>query len=112
MSLASEITRIANLRNTIRSKLIALGIISDSSANLSACTTAISGINTLSLTTPTIAISPTLSLNSTTGVVTASGSAYGTVTAGKGYSNGSVSASVPVSASSTLQLTVYDGTIS
>lgn len=111
MSLASEITRIANLRNTIRDKLVSLGIISDTSANLSACTTAISGISDSALTVPTISITPTLSLNSSTGLVTASGSASGTASASTGYSKG-ITKSVTASASNTLQLTVYDGTIS
>lgn len=43
MSIASEITRLMNLRNTIRSKLVSLGLVS-SSADLDTCTDAISGI--------------------------------------------------------------------
>lgn len=43
MSIASEITRLTNLRNTIRSKLVSLGLVS-SSADLDTCADAISGI--------------------------------------------------------------------
>lgn len=111
MSLATEITRIANLRNDIRTKLISLGIISDSAANLSACTTAITGISNSTLTVPTLSITPTMSVNTSTGVVTASGSSSGIASASEGYCSG-LSQSVSASASNTLQLTVYDGTIS
>ena len=45
MSVASEISRLTTLRNNIRTKLIALGIISNSSADLSACYTGINGIS-------------------------------------------------------------------
>lgn len=37
MSISTEITRLTTLRNNIRSKLITLGIISDSSADLQDC---------------------------------------------------------------------------
>lgn len=45
MSVASEISRLTTLRNNIRTKLIALGVISNSSADLSACYTGINGIS-------------------------------------------------------------------
>lgn len=41
MSIATQITRITGLRNRIRTKLISLGLISNQSADLEACTTAI-----------------------------------------------------------------------
>lgn len=44
MSIASQITRLTTLRNNIRTKLIALGIISDSSATLSDCYDGINGV--------------------------------------------------------------------
>lgn len=44
MSIASEITRLGSLRDTIRSKLISAGIISNTSAKLSECATAIDGM--------------------------------------------------------------------
>lgn len=45
MSISNEITRLTGLRNSIRTKLIALGIISNSSATLSDC---YNGINSVS----------------------------------------------------------------
>lgn len=45
MSISSEITRISTLRNTIRAKLISLGITSDESANLEDCSDCINGIS-------------------------------------------------------------------
>ena len=110
MSIASEITRIAGLRDNIRAKLISWGVVTDSSAKLSVCATAINGISDSALTVSTISVTPALSLNSSTGLVTASGSASGTASASKGYSKG-ISKSVSAVASNTLQLTVYDGTI-
>lgn len=44
MSIATEISRLTTLRNSIRAKLIALGIISDSSADLEDCYNGINGI--------------------------------------------------------------------
>ena len=44
MSVQSEITRLTGLRNSIRTKLIALGILSSSSADLDDCATGIDGI--------------------------------------------------------------------
>lgn len=44
MSIASEITRLGSLRDTIRNKLISAGIISNASAKLSECATAINGM--------------------------------------------------------------------
>ena len=44
MSIATEISRLTTLRNNIRTKLIALGVISNTSADLSACYTGINGI--------------------------------------------------------------------
>lgn len=44
MSVSSEISRLTTLRNNIRSKLIALGILSSASADLNACYTGINGI--------------------------------------------------------------------
>lgn len=44
MSIASEITRLGSLRDTIRRKLISAGIISNASAKLSECATAIDGM--------------------------------------------------------------------
>lgn len=45
MSIASEISRIVSLRNEIRTKLISLGVLSDSSADLGAIRTGINGIS-------------------------------------------------------------------
>lgn len=44
MSITSEISRLTTLRNTLRTKAIALGLISDSSADFDDCVTAINGI--------------------------------------------------------------------
>lgn len=44
MSITSEITRLTNLRNNIRTKLIALGVITNTNATLSDCYTGINGI--------------------------------------------------------------------
>lgn len=44
MSIANEISRLITLRNNIRTKLIVLGVISDSSADLEDCYTGINGI--------------------------------------------------------------------
>jgi len=44
MSVSSEISRLTGLRNSIRTKLIALGVISDSSADLEDCYDGIDGI--------------------------------------------------------------------
>lgn len=41
MSIQSEVTRIQNLRNRLRTKLIALGLVSSSSADLEDCVEAI-----------------------------------------------------------------------
>lgn len=117
MSIATEITRITNLRNTIRTKLVNLGIITNSSASLSDCSTAIDGLSKVTPSTPatTITVSPTMSVNTSTGVVTASGSSTASVkpTSSKGYTDGSSTAgTITAKASNTLQLTVYDGTIS
>lgn len=45
MSIASEISRIVSLRNEIRTKLISLGVLSDSSADLAAIRSGINGIS-------------------------------------------------------------------
>jgi len=45
MSIATQITRITNLRNRIRTKLIALGVISDTNATLLDCTEAIENMS-------------------------------------------------------------------
>ena len=44
MSVSSEVSRLTTLRNSIRTKLIALGILSDSSADLDDCDVGINGI--------------------------------------------------------------------
>ena len=111
MSIATEITRIAGLRDTIRSKLIGFGVISDESAKLSACSSAIDNMAESTLTVPSIAVTPNVSINTTTGLVTVSGSNSGTASASKGYNKGTSSA-VSASASTTYQLTVYTGTVS
>ena len=103
MSIASEITRLAGLRDTIRSKLLDFGIITDSSAKLSACSEAIDNIQESSLSIPSIAITPGMSMDSSTGIVTASGSGSGIVTASEGYLK-ETSGTVNASASNTLQL--------
>ena len=104
MSIASEITRIAGLRDGIRSKLIDFGIITDTSAKLTDCATAIEGIDEATLTIPSLSIASNPTIDSSTGLVSVSGSASGTVSASKGYSKGLIqSISVPVSGS--LQLT-------
>lgn len=53
MSIATEISRLTTLRNNIRTKLIALGIISDNSADLEDCYTAINEITAKSAATYT-----------------------------------------------------------
>ena len=53
MSIATQISRLTTLRNNIRTKLINLGIISDSSADLEDCYTAINGITAKSAATIT-----------------------------------------------------------
>ena len=47
MSISSEITRLTTLRNTIRSKLISLELLNDSSADLDDCATAINSIRAM-----------------------------------------------------------------
>ena len=114
MSIASEITRIAGLRDTIRSKLINFGIISDETAKLSACTTAIDEISESTLSVPEITItipSSSISINTTSGAITVTGSGSGTATSTKGYSKGA-SSTVSASVTGTGQITVYDGSIS
>ena len=92
MSIASEITRLADLRDTIRSKILDFGIITDSAAKLSACSEAIDGISIVTPSTPATSISvmPTISAPTTAGVVTVSGSATASVkpTTAKGYTKG------------------------
>ena len=44
MSIATQISRIKGLRNRIKSRLITLGVLSNTNADLSACTTAIESI--------------------------------------------------------------------
>lgn len=117
MSLATEITRIITLRDAIRTKLVNLGIITNSSASLSDCSTAISELSKVIPFTPatTITVTPTMSVNTSTGVVTASGSNTASVkpSSSKGYTDGSSRAgTITAKVSGTLQLTVYDGTIS
>ena len=46
MSVSSEISRLTGLRNTLRTKTIALGLLSDSSADLDDCVSAIDDIST------------------------------------------------------------------
>lgn len=53
MSIATQISRLTTLRNNIRTKLIALGIISNSSADLEDCYDAINGITAKSAATYT-----------------------------------------------------------
>lgn len=53
MSIATQISRLTTLRNNIRTKLINLGIISDSSADLEDCYNAINGITAKSAATIT-----------------------------------------------------------
>ena len=48
MSMSSEITRITSLRNRIRTKLISLGVISDSSADLEDCADGVDSITGIS----------------------------------------------------------------
>lgn len=113
MSIASEITRIAGLRDKIRTKLKSLGIITDASATLDTCTTAINNIASSALTVPTIKISsPTISVNTTTGAITVSGSGSGTATTSKGYTNSAISKTVSASVSGSKTITVYTGTVS
>jgi hypothetical protein len=92
MSIASEITRIAGLRDTIQSKLLNFGIITDSAAKLSACSEAIDGMSLVTPSTPvtSISVTPTISAPTTAGVVTVSGSATASVkpTTAKGYTKG------------------------
>lgn len=51
MSVSSEVSRLTTLRNSIRTKLIALGVISDTSADLEDCYTGINSITAKSATT-------------------------------------------------------------
>ena len=92
MSIASEITRLVGVRDTIRSKLLDFGIITDSAAKLSACSEAIDGISLVTPSTPatSISVTPTISAPTTAGVVTVSGSATASVkpTMTKGYTKG------------------------
>ena len=53
MSIATQISRLTTLRNNIRTKLINLGVISNSSANLQDCYNAINGITAKSAATIT-----------------------------------------------------------
>lgn len=76
MSILSEISRITTLRNNIRNKLIALGILNNANASLSDCYTGINGIVAKSADT----ITPTRSAQTavpsgryTTGVITVDG---------------------------------------
>ena len=109
MSIASEITRIAGLRDTIRSKLLDFGIITNDSANLSDCATAIDGISkvTPSIPATTITIDTAPTLNKSTGVITMSASKSASVvpTVSKGYTDGSGTAgTITAKVASTLQL--------
>lgn len=61
MSIATEISRLTTLRDNIRTKLVALGVITDSSADLEDCYTGINGITkrtTLSQSGNTITANP------------------------------------------------------
>ena len=53
MSIATEISRLTTLRDNIRTKLIALGVFNNSSADLEDCYDAINGITAKSATTYT-----------------------------------------------------------
>lgn len=117
MSLATEITRITDLRNTIRTKLVNLGIITDSNANLSACSTAINNLSKVTPTTPstTISITATPSVDTSTGVITVSTNATQSVspTISPGYADGSVTeGTITVQVTGSTSIAVYDGTIS
>jgi hypothetical protein len=57
MSIATEITRLQGLRNTIRAKLLALGLISDSAADLSDCIGAVDGLTNNAAVSATLDIS-------------------------------------------------------
>jgi hypothetical protein len=57
MSVASQLTRLQTLKGTVRTKLIALGIISDSSATLDDCATAINNITNNAAVSATLDIS-------------------------------------------------------
>ena len=103
MSIATEITRITTLRDNIRTKLISLGIISDEAAKLSACASAIDGMKEATLSTPTIAVTPDITIDSATGIVTATGSGSGIVSATEGYSQG-LSGTISASTEGSLQL--------
>jgi hypothetical protein len=114
MSIASEITRIAGLRDTIRSKLLDFGIITSDSANLSDCATAIDGISkvTPSIPATTITIDTAPTLNKSTGVITMSASKSASIapTVSKGYTDGSGTAgTITAKVASTLQLSPTQG---
>lgn len=106
--LADSVSSIIKLRDAIRTKLLGFEVITNESAKLSECTTAIQGIADTSLAVPSIEIAPTMSIEPTTGVVTASGASYGIANASKGYCKG-LSSRVTAKATNTLQLDVYDG---
>lgn len=108
--LADSVSSILKLRDSIRTKLIYFGVITNESAKLSDCNTAIQAMNDTALTVPYIEIAPTMTINTSTGVVTASGGSFGTANASKGYCRG-ISSRVSAKATNTLQLSVYDGTI-
>lgn len=65
MSVSSEISRLTTLRNSIRSKLIGLGILSDSSATLSDCYTGIDGVTAQAATTYNVSSSDQTVLSGT-----------------------------------------------
>jgi hypothetical protein len=108
MSLKDKGNRIVQLRDDIRSKILSLGIITDSSAKLSKCEEAIEALNTSAITASSIAVTPNVTINKSTGVVTVSGNKTGAVSANKGYSSG-VSKSVSATAKNTLSLDVQAG---
>ena len=86
MSIATQISRLTTLRNNIRTKLIALGIISSSSADLEDCYDGINGIT-----------------GRTSSDLTASGA---TVSVPKGYYNSAASKSVASGSAATPATTI------
>ena len=86
MSIATQISRLTTLRNNIRTKLIALGIISDSSADLDDCYTGINGIT-----------------GRTSSDLTVSGA---TVSVPKGYYNSAASKSISSGSATTPATTI------
>ena len=108
MSLKDKGNRIVQLRDDIRSKILSLGIITDSSVKLSKCEEAIEALDTSSITASSIAVVPNVIINKSAGVITALGSKTGAVSANKGYSS-DISKSVSATAKNALSLDVQAG---